>query len=74
MIAYGEMKWQRPSGSGRPLVGMASQKQDISQDVDISLYAGAERDSVEYFSGARRCGLRVSPCRPARRDRGPMRT
>lgn len=39
MIGYGEMDWERPSGSGVwPLIGMASQKQYIS------LYVAATRD------------------------------
>lgn len=41
MVGYGEMDWQRRSGSGVwPLIGMASQKQYIS------LYIAAERDGV----------------------------
>lgn len=41
MVGYGEMDWQRASGSGVwPLIGMASQKQYIS------LYVAADRDGV----------------------------
>jgi len=39
MIGYGEMDWERPSGSGVwPLIGMASQKHHIS------LYVAASRN------------------------------
>lgn len=39
MIGYGEMSWERPSGSGVwPLIGMAAQKQHIS------LYVAAVKD------------------------------
>lgn len=39
MIGYGEMSWERPSGSGVwPLIGMAAQKQYIS------LYVAATKD------------------------------
>lgn len=49
MLGYGEMAWERPSGSGVwPVIGLASQKRHIS------LYVAAERDGVsiaEYYDG-----------------------
>lgn len=50
MIGYGEMSWERPSGSGVwPLIGMAAQKQYIS------LYVAAVKDGETLADHYRDC-------------------
>jgi hypothetical protein len=49
MLGYGEMAWERPSGSGvRPLIGVAAQEHHIS------VYVAAVEDGVtlaEHYQG-----------------------